>query len=152
MNKKIVVSEDTLIKSSFPKWFKIFGSICFAITLLLFAFYTFSIIYSNQISTSKIILLVLISLSLWFFIKLLFYSVTATEGHLKNTNPLGTSKKFTWKEIIEVQRPRFGIPYDFTYVVSNNNDKLLLIRSMKNYNELIEFMKVKAPNLQKCKS
>ena len=58
------------------------------------------------------------------------------------------NKLLTWNEIVEVKRPRFGIPVDFAYVISKNKDRLRLIRSMNNYRELIQLIKNKAPNLE----
>ena len=77
--------------------------------------------------------------------KILFYSVVATESGILSFNSFGEGKLFDWTEIIEVKRPRFGIPYDFTYVISTDNEKMLLVRSMQNYKELIELIKAKAP-------
>lgn len=143
---------NVLLKSSFPQWFVILGSICFVITLLFSTLYVVVVIYNNGISVFNMIILILVSSGYWFFIKILFYSITATDRGLKSNNPLGSSKEFVWEEIVEVRRPRFGIPYDLAYVVSKNKGKMLLVRSMQNYKELIELIKVKAQNLQKCKS
>ena len=148
----IVENQNVLFKSSFPKWFVILGSICFVITLLFSTLYVVVVIYNNGISVFNMIILILLSSGYWFFIKILFYSITATDRGLKSNNPLGSSKEFIWEEIVEVRRPYFGIPYDLTYVVSKNNGKLLLIRSMQNYKEIIELIKIKAQDLQKCKS
>ena len=147
MNK----NQNILIKTSCPKWFVILGFICFVITLLFSAFYTVMVIYNNGLTVFGIFLLIVV-LSEFLFIKLLFYSVTATEIGLETANLLGSDKSFVWEEIVEVRGSRFGIPYDATYVVSKNKGKILLIRSMQNYKELIELIKVKSPNLQRCKS
>jgi len=84
-------------------------------------------------------------------IKLLFYSVTGTKRGLETNNIFGSNKIVKWDEIMEVRRPRFGIPNDFSYVISGKTEKLLLIRSMKNYKELIQLIKERAINLTKCK-
>lgn len=87
---------------------------------------------------------------LWFLLKILFYSITATDRGLKTDNIIGANKLFDWKDIIEIRRPRFGFPVNFTYVISKNKDKLFLIKNKKNYKELIKYIKENAPNLKIC--
>lgn len=147
----MIKNQNILIKVSSPSWLIILFIPCLIIALPLSIFYTALVIYNNRLSVFGVFLLIFVLAGFWF-IKLLFYSVTATESGLETTNLLGSNKSFIWEEIVKVRRPRFGIPYDFTYVVSKNKGKLLLVRSMQNYKELIELIKVRAPNLQKCKS
>jgi len=144
-------NQNTLIKTSFPRWFVIFISFCLVITLPLSTIYTVVVIYNNGLSVFGILLLTFVLAEFWF-LKFLFYSVTATEKGLEAANLLGSNKSFIWDEIVKVRRPPLGIPYDFSYVVSKNKEKMLLVRSMQNYKELIELIKVRSPNLQKCKS
>jgi hypothetical protein len=75
----------------------------------------------------------------------------ATDKGLVTNNLFGQSKSVRWDEIIEVKRPRFGIPADVTYVLSAKKKKVFLIRSMKNYNALIQLIKQRSTNLQGCK-
>ena len=130
-----------------------FLGICWLIALFFSIFYVYKVLYGNLlVSLNLSVILFIVVLGGFCFFKLLFYSVTATKKGLETAKPIGSNQSFTWEEIIEVRRPRFGIPYDFSYVISKNKEKLLLVRSMQNYKELVELIKTKAPNLQKCKS
>lgn len=143
------------VKISFPRWFRIFLTFCGILTILFFAFYIVWVVYNGQLASQLLSCAIFSSIILggfWFFSKILFYSVTVTDRGLETDNIVGSNKLFLWDEIIEVRRSRFGIPVDFTYVISKNKGKLLLVRSMKNYKELIQLIKVRAPNLQKCLS
>ena len=142
------------IKVFFPKWLIILYSFCGMFTVFYFAIYMIWLINKGQIGAkifSSIFYLVVILLGVWLFFKILFYSVIATDKGLVTNNLFGAGKSVLWDEIIEVRRPRFGIPADFTYVLLANKSKLLLVRSMKNYKALIQLIKEKAPNLQRCK-
>ena len=142
------------LKVSFPKWFVIFLSICGILTTSFFLSYIIWVIYHGQLASQMLRCAIFFSIilsGLWISLKVLFYSVTATERGLETDNIAGSNKLFLWDEIVEVRRPRFGVPIDFLYVISKNKDKLLLVRSMKNYKELIELIKALAPNLQKCR-
>ena len=141
------------LKVSFPKWFVIFVSICGIFTISFCLFYIIWVIYHGQLAYQLLrcaIFFGIIVCGLWLCLKVLFYSVTATERGLETSNIVGPNKLFFWKDIVETRRPRFGVPVDFTYVISKNEDKLLLVRSMKNYKELIELIKARAPNLKRC--
>jgi len=140
------------LKISFPRWVVIFFSFCGIFTILFFAFYIIWVVYNGQLSSQFFRCAIFFSVILgafWVFLKILFYSVTATERGLETDNIVGSNKLLLWDEIVEVRRPRFGIPVDFSYVISKNKDKLLLIRSMKNYKKLIQLIKLRAQNLQK---
>lgn len=139
------------VKISFPRWVSLPFSLGWIVILLTFIFYAVRLGSESSVLEllKSVLLLIILLAGFWFFFKLLFYSVTATENGLETANPFGSSKSILWDEIVEVRRPRFSIPYDFTYVISKNKDKLLLVGSMQNYNQLIELIKVKAPNLQK---
>ena len=143
------------LKVSFPKWFMIFVSICGILTISFCLFYIIWVIYHGQLAYQLFRCSIFFSIILcgfWLSLKVLFYSVTATERGLETSNIVGPNKLFLWKEIVGVRRPRFGVPVDFSYVISKNKDKLLLVRSMKNYKELIELIKARAPNLKRCQS
>ena len=142
------------LKISFPRWFVIFLTFCGVFTIMFSTFYIAWVVYKNQLTSrpfSCALFFILILSIFWFFSKILFYSVTATDSGLQTDNIVGSNKLFPWDEIVEVRRPRFRIPKDASYVISKNKDKLLLVRSMKNYKELIQLIKVRAPNLQKCR-
>ena len=82
--------------------------------------------------------------------RILFYSVIATDKGLQIRNLFGPSKSIIWDEVIEIRRPRFGIPGDFTYVFLADKKKIVLVRSMNNYKKLIQLIKERAPNLKRC--
>ena len=90
-------------------------------------------------------------MSLWTLLKILFYTVTATKGGLLTDNLIGHKKYIRWGDILEIKKPSFGIPRDARYVITSDN-KLILLRSMTNYELLIQLIKEKAPNLEDCSS
>ena len=135
-------------------WFRIFISFCGLFTVIFITVYIVKVFYSGQLllKLSRCLLLLAMMGSIFCaVIKLLFYSVTGTKRGLETNNIFGSNKIVKWDEIMEVRRPRFGIPNDFSYVISGKTEKLLLIRSMKNYKELIQLIKERAINLTKCK-
>ena len=140
------------LEISFPRWFRMFLAFCGIFTILLFAFYIVWVAYNGQLASRLLrcaISATVIVGIVWFLLKILFYSVTATDSGLETDNIVGANKVFLWDEIVEVRRPCFGIPHDATYVISRNKGKLLLVRSMKNYRESIQLIKDRAANLQK---
>jgi hypothetical protein len=140
---------------SFPKWLRITLTFCGTFTILFSVFYIVWATYNGQFFSQLLRCAIFFSMILggfWFFAKLLFYSVTATERGLETDNILGSNKLFLWDEIVEIRRPRFGVPYDATYVISKNKAKLLLVKSMNNYSELIDVINVRAVNLRPYRS
>jgi hypothetical protein len=87
---------------------------------------------------------------LWFFNKVLYYSIIVLPQGISSNKLVGGGYLVKWEEIVEVKRPKFGIPYDAIYIVTYKNKKILLVRGMKNYLKLIKLIKVKAPNLRYC--
>ncbi len=136
-------------KIGFPKWFVIFMVIDYSIVMPILIVYTFFSIYNNRgISLFSFVLLFFLFLATWLF-KYLFYSVTATSQGIVTDNNFGKNKTIHWDKIVEVRRPRFGIPYEITSVISKEGDKLYLLKSMTHYKELIELIKERAQNLKK---
>ncbi len=139
------------IRVSFPKWVKYFMGIGFGLSILFL-----SIIYYDGYGPGfptwpfLIIFWPTLILGIWFYTFLFSETITSQAG-LEHKNPFGFNRRLSWEEIVEVKRPLFGVPVDLTYIVSNKNEKILLIRSKKNYLELIEEIKTKAPNLISCK-
>ena len=141
------------LRICFPKWFIIIYTFCAIFTLLFFAIYMIFLINRGKLVSEMfnfIFFLVAILAGLWVLSRILFYSIIVTDKGLKTHNIFGSNMSVLWDEIIEVRRPKFGIPVDFTYVFLSNKSKLILIRSMQNYKKLIQLIKEKAPNLQKC--
>ncbi len=94
--------------------------------------------------------LIIIIIIVWSYSKTLYYTITATNKGLETDNIVGANKSYLWEEIIEVRRPRFGVPVNITYVISINEDKSILIRNRNNYKEIVETIKGKAFNLKIC--
>jgi len=141
------------VRSETSKWFRILGAFCGIFTVSFFLFYIVWVVYNGQFVTQIsrcLILFIIILLIIWSYSKTLYYAVTATNRGLETDNIVGTKKLFLWEQIIEVRRPRFGFPVNFTYVISKNEDKMFLIRNRNNYNELIQSIKKNAPNLKTC--
>jgi len=140
------------IRSSTPKLHKIILVFCGTFTILISVFYIVWVAYNGQMiyRLSRCLIFIIIIISFWFFLKILFYSVTASDKGIEAANIIGKKYMFLWGEIVEVRRPRFGFPVGFAYVISKNNEKMLLIRNKNNYKELIQFIKKMAPNLKIC--
>jgi hypothetical protein len=141
------------VKSGTSGWLRILGTFCGVFTVLFFLFYIVWVIYNGKFVTQIsrcVFLFIIILFIIWSYSKTLYYTVTATDRGLETDNIVGTNKLFLWEEIIEVRRPRFGFPVNFTYVISKSEDKIILIRNRKNYIELIQSIKEKATNLKKC--
>ncbi len=139
-------------KIGFPRWFIVFMSVNYIIALPILSVYTFYVIYNNKGITIFGLLLLLLLLGSFVLIYYFFYSVTATSSGLIAENKLGRNKTFLWDEIVEIRRPRFGIPHELTSVISKDGKKLFLLKSMTHYKELVEHIKEKAINLKKCNS
>lgn len=141
------------LRVCFPKWVIISYSICAIGTLFFFIGYIIKIINENSFiaqSLKFLLFLGVVVVSFWLLFKIVFYSVTATDKGLETSNLFGSNKSVNWEEIVAVRKPIFGIPADFTYVFTINKKKLLLVKSMNNYKELVQLIKEKSPNLQKC--
>jgi hypothetical protein len=141
------------VKTYTSRWVRILGTVCGIFTIFFFGFYIAWLIYNGQLISQLsrcLILFSVILLIIWSYSKTLYYTVTATDRGLETDNIIGTNKLILWEDIIEVRRPRFGFPVNFTYVISKNRDKLFLIRNKNNYKELIKYIKEKASNLKIC--
>ena len=134
----------------YPKWFRIFISLCGILTLSFSLFYIFATYYNGQVMAHPLRFLFFFALVLgtfWLLFGLLFYTIKATENGIESSNIVGKSTVLSWDEILEIRKPRFGIPVDFSYVISESK-KMLLVRSMKNYHELIKLIENRAVNLK----
>lgn len=137
-------------KLGFPKWCVILMSVNYLIALPILAVYTFFVIYNNKGITLFGFLLLSVLLISFVIIYYFFYSVTATSNGLIAEHKLGRKRTFLWDDIVEVRRPRLGIPNELTSVISKDGKKIFLLRSMSHYKDLVEHIKVKAVNLRKC--
>jgi hypothetical protein len=88
----------------------------------------------------------IVGLGLWM--TPIFYStIVVTEAGLELKGLLGSKRKFSWDEIVKVSRPRFGIPRDAMYIFSKTGKKIILLRNMTGYAELLKLIESRAPNL-----
>ena len=139
------------IKASYPVWFIISFSVCGIATILLCMIYTAWVIYTGRLYShlwKMLFMLVLMAASYWFLLKIVFYSITATDVGIETHNIVGSSKFFDWDEIVEIRNPTWGIPHDAIYVVSRNRSRIMLLKGMKNLEELINIIKLNSPNLK----
>ena len=128
--QRMAKEENNNIRSSFPVWFVVSMTFCGIVTALGVGAHIIGLIYHGYFFSKLLRFsfgLVLILGIVWFFAKILFYYVTGSERGLETNNIVGSGKLFLWDEIVEIQKPRFGIPVDFTYVISKNNKKIMLI-------------------------
>ncbi|MBW1788631.1 MAG: hypothetical protein JRK53_18755 [Deltaproteobacteria bacterium] len=139
---------------SYPMWLIIFIAFCGIGTILMVTYYIVLGIYNGKIFSNLLILTFItvswVLINVWFLLKIVFYSVIATSKGIKSNNLIGPDKFFPWDEILEVRKPIYGIPPDAIYVISKDNEKLMLLRGMKNIDEFIQLIKEKAPNLKRC--
>ena len=144
---------DQDLRVTYPRWLLILFIPGWIIILLTFFFYTRKFI-EESLSVALLLkssFLFIITLGgIWVILGVLFYSVTATRQGILATNLFGKDRFLPWHEIVEVRRPRFGIPQEITYVISQDKAKLLLFRSMKKYSTLIKIIKARASNLARC--
>jgi hypothetical protein len=139
MDKKL----NEIIRTSYPSWFIISISLCGIVTILMSTYYIGWVISSGQLYShlfKLIFFAIFVVAVLWFLLKIVFYSVIATERGLETHNIVGQKRFFHWDEIVEIRKPRLGIPHDVIYVISEDKNKLMLIKGMKNLEELVHLI------------
>ena len=145
--------DDKELRMSYPKWLVIIFPLGLLILFFTLCFYMgrFDMTHPSILSILKLVFLFIIVIGgVLLFLKCLLYSVVASMEGLRANNIMGKERFLHWSEIVEIRKPRFGLPQEIAYVISNNQEKLLLLRSMKHYNQLIDLVRKRAPNLQKC--
>ena len=86
----------------------------------------------------------------WLF-SVLFSCVLATENGLEYINPFRKGQFIAWGDIVEVKKPLFKIPNECSYVISKKGtEKIILMRSKKNYRQMIGLIKERSLNLKVC--
>lgn len=140
---------EVLLKMSYPKWFQ---AVLPPILFLYFIFVLVITVYFSrggftwiQVGISAFFWIIF-ALWLWI-IPFVYSSLIATESGLCATGIFGRKQKLTWDEIVKISRPLFGIPNEFTYVFSKSGKKMILLRSMEGYSNLLELIQSKAPHL-----
>ena len=139
-----------ILKSSTPRWLRIFGTFSGIVIVLLFGFYTVQFIYnhpSDALILRALLLFGVIVLIVGSYAKTIFYTVSATDRGLETDNIIGANQLMLWEDIVGVQKPRFGLPANTIYVVSKSGDKVSLIKNHTLFRELIEYIGEHAPNL-----
>ena len=142
--------DKVLLRVCLPKWFQIFYAIAALVSLPFFLFISFAYAHDGFIFPKilvSIFMLAMVGIILWAIPQ--FYStICVTEFGVRSDRPFGLSqKKFKWDEIVTVSRPRFGIPYDLVYIMSQRGEKLPVVRGVQGYSELLEIIQSHAPNL-----
>ena len=141
----------TFLKVSFSRWYVALVGCCGLLTVVLsLAYLIYTVLHGEffeRLLRCSAFAVVLLSL-LWFLARILFYAVYATERGIRTENILNKKELIPWDEIVEIKRPRIGIPKDAIYLITNNHQKILLIKSMNNYSRLLELIKTRAPNLR----
>ena len=145
----MIDSDKVLLKVSCPKWFLVVLPAVLVFSLLLFILmwvhfgqdgFTWPEVWGMAI------FLAILAGWLWL-IPFLYSSIIATDSGLRVTGLLGRNLNFTWDTIVKVSRPLLGIPREFIYVFSKSGDKMVLLRSMERYSDLLKLIETRAPNL-----
>ena len=142
------------IKINYPRWFSICMTFCGIVTIGICSTYIVWVII-NGIFGQRLWRITfsasLITLITWFLLRIVFYSVQASEEGLRSNAIMGKRIFVAWKDIIEIRKPKFNIPHDAVYVITNSNKKLMLVKGMKNLDKMITAIKLNSPNLRNIK-
>lgn len=82
-----------------------------------------------------------------YMIPIFLSTIYANEFGIELRQFSKTKEQFSWKQIETVVQPRFGIPHDVSYIVLANGKRIAVGRSMSGYNELLEMIQARSPNL-----
>lgn len=138
-----------LLKVSYPKWFQII------VPPLLFLYLLFLVLMGSYLTRGDFtwpkvgiaaFFLVVFMIWLWI-IPFIYSSLIATESELRATGIFRRRRRLTWNEIARVSRPLFGIPSEVIYVFSKSGEKIVLLRGMEGYSDLLKLIESKASNL-----
>ncbi len=141
-------SSEVLITSFFPKWFLWLIFISWVGSNLLFVIGIVVFVSNDQeIYTKYLIVFLLIFLGGIWMSGFVFSKATAQAEGLYLDNPFKQREFVAWENIIEIRKPQLKIPYDFIYVISRSGKKITLIKSMKNFKQLLEVIQTKAKNI-----
>lgn len=141
--------DKVLLKVSYPKWFQVI------VPPLLFLYLLFLVLMGFYFSRGDFtwpkvciaaFLLAVFMIWLWI-IPFIYSSLIATESGLRATGIFRRRRKLTWDEIVRVSRPLFGIPSELIYVFSKRGEKMVLLRGMEGYSDLLKLIESKASNL-----
>ena len=139
-----------LIDVRCPKWFLIifplmlFGGL--TVVALIVGIYVNRNGVTWPIVIGSGIFLAAIAVWVWL-IPYLYSSIVATESGLSTTGPFRQNQHITWGEITSVGTPRFGIPKEFIYILSRSGERIVVVRSMEQYRELLDLIQIKVPTL-----
>lgn len=139
-----------LLKVSFPLWFRILYAVGGPLVMLSICVALFNLA-RNDFTLLAILkggfLILIVSLGAWAM-PIFFSTIYAKESGIHRRGLWGARQTFTWNELKTVARPRFGIPGDAAYIVSRNDERMTIARSMSGYTELLRLIQEKAPNVR----
>ncbi len=130
-------------KVAFPTWFKVMFTICYIWLLKLPVGYILQIVKRNLFYERLFEISFIVGLCLlitWFIFRFIYCSIEVTDRKLTLKYFGITKRQILWNEIIEIKRPRFNFPYDFSMLLLKSNQNIYLIRSMKNFKKLETFL------------
>lgn len=141
-----------IVRVRLPTWFLYFYAIGGSITLAIFSAIWVGLFHRGfSWSESEIWKSVFLLLIAVFGIKITpitFSSMTVSEAGF-NFYRFGRLKRVVrWAEIARVSLPRFGIPYEAIYLFLTDGEKIILMKSMNGYRELLQLIYVRARDAQ----
>lgn len=136
-----------ILRVGFPKWFKVLYGVCivgfFIVIMYIFAEAAFLHYIGHNLRGMRWgywFVVAIEVLGICFYVEVVPYFVVATEEGLRAEGMFGREKSFLWEEIAEVRRPRLSTLTDLAYIVSNSGAKIVVLRSMTNYPELVQLI------------
>ena len=140
----------TPLRVNFPFWLRVLFAVGGPIVMLPLSFVLLNIA-QNEFTFFGILIggfCVLIVGSILWAAPIVFSMIYATQSGIQRRGLLGGRQTFSWDEIKTVVRPRFRIPNDAAYIISNNDERMTVARSMSGYTELLRLIQEKAPNVR----
>lgn len=147
-----MANNEEIIKCGFQRWYVITFLVSLTMLLLLCALYIFRIftyyglIFSHILQLSFLVFFA--ACGGYYLLRILYYTITATEDGLTTGNIIGLNNSCKWEEIEGALNPLFCIPKDKKYLKLKNKKKLLIVMSMPNTKELLELIKLRVPNFK----
>ena len=142
--------DKVLLRVEVPIWFRVFYAIL-ALPILLF-FLAIAVVFNINSFTLPGVLTGVFALILAGFnlpaIPHLYSTIRVTELGLRWRRPFGLrTKTVRWDDIHTVSRPRFGIPRELLYIISKGGEKIVVLRSMTGFDDLLAMIETRVPHL-----
>ena len=143
--------DKTLLRVALPQWFRVYCAVAVPPTLILLLF--IAIVFNLNDFTFFGVIVILFVLAMFgiaaYATPHCYSTILVTDYGLRWDRPLGLGdKKFKWDDILTVSRPRFAKSSDFAYIVSKSGNKIVVMKSMDGYADLLEMIQSRAPNLK----